>query len=396
MSRALFVPVLAASWLLLLLWAAAIDWRAPLAPAERHVIKGSELDAVYGTVIPRDEGLRVVSANEDRSALQAGRLVGVDAADFPILRYRFKSFPRTLELQLEFRTQDHPGDVQSISLPWPGGGVSTYDLARIAEWKGHIIELGFAEFPTAQNVPPGRGFKPFDIVSAELWSPSWHGQFAALITEWFAAWPWSQRSVNALSRETNVQPVHSMVLVAALAVLIAIVWAAILLGLRGSRLYMAAVTGVAIAWLALDLRWQAGLVHRLAIARGLYSGLAWSASMHRVGDADIDDAAARLRNALRDEPTQTRVLVEADNRYRLLRMIWHLLPLNVGEFGLARPFSAALPEGCVIAFLDNDAWESDPDVRALLANSQRIDVPGPTHPNVDDTGRLTVFRYHHG
>ncbi|MDR2012428.1 MAG: hypothetical protein LBQ20_05185 [Rhodanobacter sp.] len=373
-----------------------MDWRTPFFPEHSQRIDGDDFSPVFGSGNAGNGGyLRVVSAAKDNSALQSIKHVDMRAADLPILRYRFAAFPRTLELHLVFRTTEHPDDVQSISLPWPGSDVSTFDLSRVGEWKGHIIELGFAEFPTALNVPPGSGFKPFDIVAAELWSPSWCGRFAALTTEWFAVWPWSQRSMNALGRETDIQPVHSLVLVTLLAALIAIIGLAVLPGLRGARLHMAAIACVAIAWFALDLRWQSGLVHRLAIARGLYSGLAWSASMHLVGDADIDDAATRLRNALRDEPVQTRVLVEAGSRYRLSRMIWHLLPLNVGEFGFARPFSTVLPEGCVIAFLDNDTWETDPDVRALLANSQRIYVPGPSRPNAEDTGRLTVFRYHH-
>jgi len=395
MRRAAFVVALAASWCVLLLWAAGVDWRAPISPDASRRFAAGEFRAVFGTAEPRDGSLHVDSAGEDFSALQSIAVPNVDAAMFPILRYRFGDFPRTLELSLMFRTAEHPDDVQTISLPWPGKGVSTFDLSHVEAWKGTVVELGFAQFATAHNVPPELGFKPFDLRDAQLWSPSWRGALAAAATDWFGAWPWSQRSVHALGREGEASGAQSAVLVAALAALLAIAWAALLLGLRGHRLLAACVASVALAWLALDLRWQSGLVHRLLATRTLYAGLPWGERERIVGDREIVDAADDLRALLRGSPEPARILVAAGSRYQALRLIWHLLPLNVGELVQTKIGSVAIPEGSVIVFFDNDAWHDDAAVRALLARSRRVHAAAALHADGFDEQRLVVFRYRH-
>lgn len=395
MRRAAFVVALAASWFFLLLWAAGADWHAPVSPDTSRAFDGNRFHAVFGTAEPRGSALHVDSAGEDFSSLQAVAVPNVDAAMLPILRYRFGDFPRTLELSLMFRTAEHPDDVQTISLPWPGKGVSTFDLSHAQAWQGTIIELGFAQFATAHNVPAELGFKPFDLRSAQLWSPSWRGSLAALATDWFGAWPWSQRSVHALGREGEARGAQSAVLAVVLAAALAIAWAAVLLGLRGRRLLVMGIATVALAWFALDLRWQSGLVHRLLLTRTLYAGLPWSERERIVGDREILDAADEVRALLRSAPAPSRVLVAASSRYQALRLIWHLLPLNVGEFEVAMASGATLPEGGVIVFLDNDAWHDDAAVRALLAHSQRVHAAGALHADGFDEQRLVVFRYHH-
>src|SRR5690606_31313606 len=144
---------------------------------------GSRFRAAFGRAMPEGQRLRVLSEAEDHSSLQVTVLPQLDAQRFPVLRYRFEDFPRTLELSLTFRTAGKPGDVQTVSLPWPGSGTATFDLSAVEEWTGSIIELGFAEFSTGQLVPPEHGFAPFVLERAELWSPSWRGDLAALMTD---------------------------------------------------------------------------------------------------------------------------------------------------------------------------------------------------------------------
>lgn len=395
MKRALFAAAVAASWCSLLLWAADVDWRSPLRPAVQRTFYGSDFRAVFGSATARDSRLHVEAAAADFSALQSTRPAGVEARDFQVLRYRFADFPRTLELSLVFRTAEHPDDVQTISLPWPGTGTSSFDLSHVAAWRGTIVEIGFAEFATPQNVPPEAGFAPFDFAGAELWSASWRGDLAALATDWFGAWPWSQRSVHALGREGDVPRARSAVVFAALAAAVATGWSALLLGLRGRRLLAVALAFSALAWFGLDLRWQSGLVQRLLATRTLYAGLDWSERAHLVGDSDIENAAQRLHTALRAEPVRTRMLVLAGSGYEALRLIWHLQPRNAALLAQALPFGAALPENCLIVFYDSDRWFSDAGLRGLLAHSVRVTVPGVVMTNGFEADPLVVFRYHH-
>jgi len=396
MRRALFALALAAGVLVLLLWAARVDWHAPISPAAQRVFNGSEFAAVFGKGTAQSGRLHMDAAAEDFSSLQSVTLRNLAARDFSTLRYRFENFPRTLELSLVFRTSEAPDDVRTISLPWPGDGVASFDLSHVEAWQGDIIELGFAQFATGQLVPAELGFKPFDLVDMELWSPSWRGDLAALATDWFGAWPWSQRSVHALGREGDAPHARSAVLVIALGAGIAIGLAMLLLGLRGQRLLVVAGICIALAWIALDLRWQTGLAQRLLSTRALYAGLDWPQRSRIVGDGEILQAADELKTILQGEPAKTRILLEARSGYEWLRLVWHSLPLNVTGLQLAATFGASLPENCVIVFYDDDTWTTNPALRKLLAHSERITSVQSLHKSGFEASRLVVFRFHHG
>jgi hypothetical protein len=395
MRRMLFVVATLASWFVLLAWAADIEWRAPWSPAIARHWPGNEFRAVFGSAAAAADRLHVGAAAADFSALQSTSAAGVDAADFPTLRYAFRDFPRTLELSLVFRTAEEPDDVQTVSLPWPGDGEATFDLGGLEAWRGTITEIGFEEFATPQVVPRDAGFRPFDVLEVQLWSPSWRGQFAALATDWFGAWPWSQRSVHALGREGEAPRTRSIEIVAAAGIVVVVAWAALLLGWRRRRLLSCLAISAAVAWIGLDLSWQVGLAQRLLATRALYADVAPEKRGHLIGDSDILDAADEVKALLRDEPPQTRILVQAQGSYVWLRLMWHLLPLNVGAYWFVVPYRDSLPDGCLLVFFDNDIWSRDPATRGWLRSSQRITSADGLHANGFDDSRVAVFRYHH-
>ncbi len=395
MRRAAFVVALATSWLMLLLWAAGVDWRAPPTPQAERSFPGSRFRGAFGRAEVAGQRLRVTAEGADHSALQVTQLPQLDARSFPILRYRFEDFPRTLELSLAFRTAENPDDVRTVSLPWPGGGTMTFDLTSDPAWTGTIVELGFAQFATGQLVPPEQGFAPFVLDRAELWSPSWRGDLAALATDWFGAWPWSQRSVHALGREGTTGGAQSPVLVAALAVVLAAAWSLLLGGRRIRRALAVLLGGGLVAWFALDLRWQVGLMHRLLATRALYAGLDWPERARRVGDSAILEAAGSVRELLRDEPAQRRILVYADSGYSLLRMVWHLQPLNVAPFWQAAEFGRSLPEGTLVVFYATDAWHANAAVKRLLEQGERLAPPGRLFVDGYDSTDVVVYRFRH-
>ena len=397
MRRVAFALAVLASWMILLLWAASIDLTSPFSPAEVREFPGDDFSAVFGTGSAAKDRLRVESAGADYTSLESLTPSDLDAEKFPTLRYRFADFPRTLELALVFRTADSQEDI-AISLPWPGNTGRTFDLSRVPEWRGRIVELGFAQFPIAQLVPPAQGFKPFEIVDAALWSRSWRGDLAALATDWFGAWPWSQRSVHALGRDTNTPHARSLVLCVALAAATALAWIGILFGWRNRLIAVGGAAIVAIGWLSLDVGWQIGLWGRLQTTRAVYAHLPWWERQRVVADADIADAAAELRNLLHNEPKQTRILVYADASlgYEVLRFIWHLLPRNAALYVYASLLGPdALPEGCLIVFFHSDEWRTSPAWRRLLSRSARLSAPASIHADGFDNPPVVVFRFHH-
>jgi len=385
---------LLASWWLLLLWAADAQWSAPFSPQARQDFNGSAFQEVFGHAEARDGQLAVQAASADYSTLQT-LSVNVEAADFAILRYHFVDFPRTLELSLVFRTAVAPDDVQTISLPWPGAGTAAFDLSQVPAWHGTIIEIGFAEFATAQLVPPERGFAPFELGHVALWSKSWRGDVAALVTDWFGAWPWSQRSVHALGREGDAPHARSAIVFVALAAVASVGWSILLLGLRGRAATIAALACAAGAWILLDVRWQVGLGERLMATRALYADVPWEQRKALVGDSATLHAADEIKTLLREEPGWGRILVNSSSGYSLLRLMWHLQPLNTAALWRADT-ATHLPDGCLIVFYATDAWYSDPSMRRLLAHSKRVWPQGVLMKSgFEGDDEVIVFRYRH-
>ena len=386
-----------ASGSILLLWAARIDISSPFVAAEQREFPGDDFTPVFGAGSADADRLRVTSASADFTSLQSLTPSDIDAATFPTLRYRFANFPRTLELSLVFRTADGADDV-AISLPWPGEGTHTFDLGQIPQWRGQIVEIGFAEFPAAQLVPPADGFRPFELAEADLWSRSWRGDLAALSTDWLGGWSWTQRSVHALGRDTDTPRARSLVLCVALALGIALAWIALLFGWRTPRFATVGLGVAAAAWLTLDIVWQAGLWGRLQTTRAVYAPLDWSARERTVADTDVVAAAQTLRTMLRDEPASSRILVyaNADNGYELLRFVWHALPLDVAVYAYASFVGAALPERTLIVFYKSDAWRKDLFWQRFLKHSEHLGTSDSIHGDAFENEPVVVFRFHHG
>lgn len=397
MRRVALVLAVLASWSILLLWAARIEFGSPFFAAEQREFPGDDFTAVFGAGTADSDRLRVTSASADFTSLQSLAPADLDAASFPTLRYRFQNFPRTLELSLVFRSTESAEDI-AISLPWPGEGTNTFDLSQIPQWQGHIVELGFAEFPVAQLVPPSEGFRPFELVEAGLWSRSWRGDLAALSTDWLGAWSWTQRSVHALGRDTDTPRARSLLLCVAIALGVALAWLALLIGWR-TPTFATAGLGVAIAaWLALDIVWQAGLWGRLQTTRAVYAPLDWSEREHTVADTEVVAAADDLKTMLSGEAASSRILVYADgnNGYELLRFVWHALPLNVAVYAYASFVGGALPERTLIVFYRSDAWRTDAGWRKFLQYSEHLASSDSIYGDAFDDDAVVVFRFHHG
>lgn len=373
MRKSAFAIAMLASMALLLMWAAGVDWHSPLLPEQSRNWSGSDFRVVMGGAAEDESRLRIGAVGEDRTALQSVILNGVDAANNPILRYRFEQFPHTLELSLVFRRAGDD-DVSVVSLPWPGEGDAWFDLGTVPEWRGRITELAFAEYPTPQIVPPMQGFKPFTLVDTSLLSRSWRGDLAALATDWLGHWPWSQRSVHALGRDTDTPRAQSLVLCLALAIALALFWSWLLLRLRGASLLRAGAVLVVAGWILLDLQWQSGLRWRHVATQNLYAEFDWPERELHSADSDIVQAARELKSAIRDLPENSRVLVHSSSSFSVLRLVYHLLPMNVGVLSLAKSESPAtpLPDNALVVLYDAAGWRYDPKTRSLQGDGLAI------------------------
>lgn len=376
---------LALVWIAVLGWAAGLSWRTPLRPALTSSLAGETFRVVLGAGVQDDGALRVGAVGGDGNALQSVTLGGIRAGDYPFLSYRFEDFPRTLELSLVFRRADSPQDVHSITIPWPGTGWRTVDLRRLPEWRGEIVELGFAEYATAQLVPPSVAFAPFRFDGVELASPSWRGGFAALHTAWFAYLPWALQSISALVPDRATFGTASPVPALVAGVLLSVLVLAVLLRWPWWHTLRAAGIAAALLWMGLDARWLRDLNARHSLTEHLYAGKNWDDRLHLLPDQDLAFMAAQVGDWLDSQPPGQRLLVAADSNYAFLRLIYLLLPHDVALLQLAG--AAPLPPDSLVLLYASTRWRYDPQQGAIVGGLRDY----PADP-VFESGLVHVYR----
>jgi len=368
MRYALTAAALVTIWLLALGTAAGISWSAPLFPRDQITLRGADFRPVVGAGVEDGSALGVGAIASDGNALQSLVLDGIHAADLPVLTYRFEDFPRTLELVLVFRRADAPEDVQTLALPWPGDGPATVDLhAANPAWHGEIIELGFAEYATAQLVPPSIAFRPFRLEQARLTSPAWNALPRLLRRMWFGYQPWSLKSINVVGSSDD--RTASMPLTLLLGGLLSLFVCAWLLHWSGSRLLRGAVVGAACIWAILDLRWLDDLSAKHQLTQSLYAGKSWQERARLQPDEDVAGFAQLTRQQLDGGSIRQRILVGSDSIYMMLRLIYFLLPLNAAplESALATTPIQDWPPDTAIVICASKGWryhESDSTLRS--------------------------------
>lgn len=348
--------VIVAWWLTLALLFCGITPFMSLWPLSPLRLAGGVFEEKFGHAERQGETLAVRAAgSDDAGNLQVHAFDGIDAATVPILRYCFSELPRTLELTFVFR-RDGEEEVQTVALPWPGGGSGAIDLTRVPEWRGRIVEIGFSEFPTAQIVPPNLGFRPFALVSVSLEQRSWYGMLTVRRSDWFGYRPWALMSISALGPDSPAPRGPSLVFGIALGAFGTLMFGIGLFHGRVRQLAKMVFAVVALAWLVLDLRWLVSLHAKHAETRGLYAGKPWREREALVVDSAVYAAAARAREVLASEPRGIRIIVDAASDYERARLVYHLQPLNTGPanitgYGTARQRSGAL---AVLYRLDAD------------------------------------------
>jgi hypothetical protein len=365
---AALVVLLTVLWLGLLGWASQAPLNAAFQPAERMRYAGSDFHVVLGAAVEDGRRLGISAVGADHMALQSiAPAQPFDAASFPLLRYRWQDFPRTLELSFVFRRADQPDDVHTITLPPAGAYPAYFDLSSTKDWHGEIIEAGFAEFPTAQLVPADIAFRPFSLIEAEFWSPSWRGSLGALGTDWSAYRPWALMSVSALGPDAPWPHKPTPVLVLSIGLAASLAIAAALLARTWTWLGLTLCAAMAGGWLALDLRWIGEFADRHVLTRQLYAGKPWRERASIEPDTALVEAAARVRDVLARVPPSTHVVVAASAAYDVLRLVYHLMPANVAPMTTLLGDSGHLGamQPALLVVYDDPDWTFDASARRL-------------------------------
>jgi hypothetical protein len=363
LRMALLAALVLSCWLLLLVIAARVAVDAPLQPGQRLRHAGADFVVIAGAGagIEGDRLLNIAAIGDQRMAVQSLTFAQpIDADAWRLLRYRWQSFPRTLELSFMFRRADAPADVQTVTLPPAGRFPAYFDLAEVPAWRGRISEIGFAEYPTAQLVPDDVAITPFALAEVELWTPSWRGSLGALATDWLAYRPWALMSISALGPDAPWPHKRSPVIALAAGLGLAAVLARAFSRHRRRGLASMLCIAVAAGWILLDLRWLWELNQRHALTRELHAGRGWVERAERVPDRQLVAVAALVRELHARAAPATRVLVAADNPYSMLRLGYHLLPLNAAPANPLQMVQAGTPGAplWLVAYA-TPAWDFD-------------------------------------
>lgn len=360
MTRKLLALASLLLWILVVLaWCADIRLGEPLQADESRHFSGQQLRSIGGDSHATSQGLSVSGLGKYNQALQSWQLdTPAEASAMPLLRYRVKDFPRTLELALIFRTRENPKNVHSITLPWPGMGGSTFDLSVIPEWTGQITELGFSEYPMPGQSPPDIAFPPFVLEGARLESRSATGLWHALGTRWLAWNAWSMRSINANKSAAPYRwrsaPYLAMALILGGGVLL--FW---LFGCLRRSTWRVVLIAVLVAWLLLDMHWLGQMQRNHALSNTLYANKAWPERSTVIADRPLQQRAELMREVLARQQAGVHVLYWTPGQADSVRLGFFLRPYNVTPLppGLEPD---AIPDGNLLLIDDQDmSWNWD-------------------------------------
>jgi len=386
--RIVFAAVLLAIWLGLLGHAAGIPWKAPISSGRQLAMSGRDFLVRSGSGDQDTEGLVVSKLGDDGTALQTASLGRARAEQLRILRYRMSGFPNTLELALVFRRTDDVDDVKTVSLPSPRDGEVAIDLATVPDWQGEIREIGFAEYPTSQLVPPSTvAFEPFHIDAVTLQAPSWSQLLPRLRNDWTGYRPWSQRSINTLGAQIGTVPTSSLVATLGAGCVMSVFAGWLILPLSRRYFAKAALATALAAWVLLDANWLAELGGKHATIEKIYSGKPWSEREALQPDPGTFSAAATMSRVVAKEEAK-RVLVLSDSPFTLLRMIYFMLPIDAVPLEQVAAISpeAVARAGTLIAVVDCEC-RYDANSGTLTKGTASFAVTPVT-----EQGELRVYR----
>ncbi|MDN5923908.1 MAG: hypothetical protein L0H70_02785, partial [Xanthomonadales bacterium] len=341
-------------WLLLLGWAAQVSPGQSWSPVHALQLSGAKVHTVFGVAERDADGLSISALGAQSLGLQTWRVPALQASDYGVLLYKFKGLPRNLDVDLIIRTAEHPQDVISVRLPWPGEHSGAINLASEPQWQGTITEIGFSEYANPQLVPPDAHFQPFTLIGASLQQSSWSSLLKVLVADWFGYRSWQQSSINSLdeSMGPSVQPMLLVLAIGALGSAL-LLWLLARVPVRRSLIFV-----LLVAWLLFDAHWLVQLSERHAQTQAWYAGKPWLQRQHLQADRDLVECAAAVKHVLANEPPGQHVLVWAATRFARGRLGYHLRPLNVRDLP-GTPLDDLTTGAVLLIDDDSGVWHYD-------------------------------------
>lgn len=287
------------------------------------------------------QGYEVTVSADGGVAVAVWPSVPQDLAGHPMIRCQCIALRPDADLRLIWRRDDRPNMLFSASIEHELAATRPLDLSANPNWTGRITGIGVAMRGYAGDVLQISGITAHRVGAA--------ARIASLLDDWHSKRPWDGQSINLVIVGAPDRAMSPVVVVALLAVIG-------LLLMRWARPAGWATAGIAlcvmaVAWLALDLRWQFDLLSKVSTTLREYGTGPIEQRWRAAPDGDIYALATAVKQKA-NGPDQ-RAFVFGDEPYTRGRAAYHLLPLSVyyDAIGGALPDGKALRPGDFVLVL---------------------------------------------
>ena len=310
--------------------------------SETRVIPGSAFAAVVAGKSSQQGDSRVILAMQPalRNGVQVGEAVfriepDLAAAAFSQLQLSLQGWQPGQRVFLFWRSSRAPNQQLAREILHDPAGTSWHTLRTSEGWEDTLLELAIGVF----GAP---GSDPLRLHAVTLHSTNRPSILQRLRWDWRQFQPWSHGSLNTAgsSRPDILIKATTAASLWALCSLLLIALGVVALRRRmetpPGAVAIAGLTAVLLPWLALDGMWQAQLERQLHATKARYSGLTQHEKHQREMDAGLQAYAAQIRDILAPMRGKRLFLLNDDDQghaYQRLRLQFHLLPLNVYNFG---------------------------------------------------------------
>ena len=293
------------------------DW---FGAAPARTVKGAAFQPTHGGGHPSGTSFVLESAEGGFVSLSA-EVQPFSAEKYPRIEWDLSSADPPAELAFAWRTRENPRRTYSKPLSWLSGRVAPLRLGASDGWRGTITGVAL--------VARGALTTPLEVRSLTLPSTSLSATLAENFAQWGMRFPLKG---YAISFPFDAERAHFMPIAQAMAVACGIAIAVYLavayvrtrrFDWRGPSLIFA------IAWIVLDLRWNANLGREVTAAAAQFGGKTGDQKALAADDAPLVALAFQLRPVL--PPPPARVIVLSDNGVMALRVTHFLFPLNVSR-----------------------------------------------------------------
>ena len=305
------------------------------------------------------EGLAITAPDAARTVVISVN-TSFRSRDYALIAWDAAGIPDGVEVTLLWHNDYASSRMFRRALTVEGGRIAPAFVAQDPGWIGRIggLALVLQGNFTAPILLHGAAAKPMSASQV----------LGDRFGEWLAFEPWKGSSINTLTGGAEAQDLPLPALLAAVAGVAALAYAALarwkphffgpMLGAGAAGLFV-------IAWLIVDARWQWNLLRQVRSTHTQYAGKTWHERHLAAEDGPVFAFIEKVRAKLPAPPA--RVFMVADAHYFRDRGAYHLYPYNVyfDPWANSMPPRSAVRSGDYLVVYQRRGVQYDPSQQRL-------------------------------